>query len=212
MRLIGIKGRLHSGKDTAVEYIKQAAGPGCRVERTGFADKMKRSGLEALGYDTTDWTNEDVLEWANAIKESGTVTVSMDSSTTSITGREFWQRYGTEAHRDIFWQEFWVDALFSPGLIGNPIGLAKAFPDTDILVVTDCRFTNEAERILNLGGSVWQIDAERRLGPLPEGTHISEQPLPPEYVTLKVPNNTTLEQFGVAVRAAYDLEIGGVQC
>lgn len=212
MKLIGIKGRLHSGKDTTVEYIRQAAGPQATVDRAGFADKMKRSGLEALGYDTTNWPIERVLEVANEIKECGDIIVVLnDRESSRINGRLFWQRYGTEAHRDIFWQEFWVDALFPVGLIGNPIGLAKAFPGTDILVVTDCRFPNEAERILDLGGDVWQIEAEGRLGPLPEDAHVSEYPLPPEYVTLTVPNNGTLDQFEVAVRSTYSLTIGGLQ-
>lgn len=220
MKLIGINGRLRSGKDTAVAFIREAAHPRV-VERTGFADKIKLSGVRALGFDPA--TVEEAVEIANRIKEAGSVvsTWSIDDPKPSprdatdfrrrtqilksktITGREFWQRYGTEAHREVFETDFWVNHLLpTPGMGGSP---SARFPGVDVLCITDVRYPNEARRILDLGGVVWQIDAEQRLGPLPEGSHPSEYPLPPEYVTIRVPNNTTIEQFQVACRTAWEL-------
>jgi len=41
----------------------------------------------------------------------------------SITGRQALQRYGTEGHRDVFGEDFWVDALlpvdsYTEGTVG----------------------------------------------------------------------------------------------
>jgi hypothetical protein len=201
MNLIGINGRMHSGKDTAVQYIKQAAGPQCRVQREGFADRMKLSGVRALGFDPP--SIEAALEIANAIKEQGTIEIQWDGHGQVITGREFWQRYGTEAHREVFGDPFWVDVLLPiNGTINHTF--AK-WPDADVLVITDVRFPNEAERILDLGGHVWKIDADTRLGPLPPGSHVSEHGLPDEHLTAIIPNNGTLEQFEAAVISTWRL-------
>lgn len=218
MRLIGIKGRLHSGKDTALSYIRDAAGSRALVRREGFADRMKLSGLAALGFPLPDDIDE-ALALANAIKETGTITTTYiddygDTVWNQIDGRQWWQRYGTEAHRDIFEQEFWVNVLLpQPSndpeapcrIYENSLALRQKFPSVDVLVITDCRFPNEADRILRLGGEVWMLDAEKRLGPLPPGSHISEHPLPSHLVTCTIPNNGSLEQFEAAIHTAYDL-------
>lgn len=212
-RLIGLNGRLHSGKDSACDAIVEIASPS-RVQRAAFADKLKMSACAALGIPFTDAA--DAVRICNMLKEKASINVftwadegviGMDHV---LTGREYLQWYGTESHRDIFGTDFWVDALlpkpskhwerYEPY---NQPYLNQAFPDADVVVITDVRFPNEAERILDLGGEVWCIDAEERLGPLPEDAHVSERPLPPEYITHIVSNNHTLETFQNVLRKAY---------
>lgn len=232
MILIGLKGRLHSGKDTALEYIRKAAGPQLRVERAGFADKMKLSGVRALGFNPKDVA--EAVEIADDLKENYFVSVTSspdsrpismverkknggyDVRPASISGREFWQRYGTEAHRQVYGDLFHVDALLPrpsehPSRdnreCDNASALRQTFPGVDVLVVTDARFPNEAHRIIALGGQVWYIDADERLGPLPEDAHISEHPFPPEIPVVRVPNNGTLEQFEYSIQVAWKLGV-----
>lgn len=209
MYLIGLNGRLHSGKDTAYEALRDGLN-GDIVQRVAFADKVKLSGMAALGL--TQGTDEDTIALANRLKEVGTITVSCNMHAAEyahdhpqehvISGREFWQWYGTEAHRDIFDDQFWVNALL-PKPYTNVIApqamndnqISLAFPDVDVLVITDCRFVNEATRIIELGGEVWHLDAERRLGPLPEDAHPSEHPLPAEYITRTIDANDSPTVF-----------------
>lgn len=217
MQLIALNGRAHSGKDTAYTMIDALVREqGGVAERICFADKLKLSGMRALGFDPE--STAEAVATADVLKEHGYVTTTWKDEHNnlvkkSVSGREFWQLYGTEAHRDVFGKDFWVDALLPlppATLLGEPehnMGyfLSARYPGVDVLVETTTRFPNEAERVLNLGGQVWRIDANVRLGPLPESAHESERGLPPEYITLTVPNNHSLESFEIALRAAWRL-------
>lgn len=218
MRLIGLNGRLHSGKDTAFDYIEDAAGR-ANVKREGFADRMKLSGLWALGFEPQ--SADDALEIANALKDNGRIQTFFNThekvpQMRVLTGRKFWQLYGTESHRNVFGTDFWVDVLLPQAHEApehwqrrehNERALQRQFPDVDVLVITDVRFENEADRILRLGGEIWYIDAEERLGPLPPDAHPSEHPLPEHLITVTVPNNTTLEQFQIACRMTFEIGV-----
>lgn len=211
MILIGMKGRLRSGKDSAFEILNESLVS--TVTRASFADKMKLSGVRALGFKPDPESVNDAVNLANQIKEEGYITTRTGEGIShTITGRQFWQFYGTEAHREVFGDNFWVDALLprpsehpvrDVRQTDNAVALRDAYPDTDILIVTDVRFPSEAKRVLALGGEVWQIDAEKRLGPLTTNAHVSEQPLPPELVTRTIDNNESLNSFVYNVTSAY---------
>jgi hypothetical protein len=222
MRLIGLNGRLHSGKDTAVEFIRGAA-LGEEVQRIGFADKLKLSAARALGF---DGTVEQAVAFCNHLKENFEIrlvdqrTSKLNAPYRRVSGREYLQWYGTEAHRQVFDDQFWVNALL-PQRLGdkstfgeqewmeadtrraNRKALEYCFPNADVVVVTDVRFPNEAARIIELGGEVWHIDATDRLGPLPEDAHVSEHPLAGELITKVVSNNDDHDAFEHAIRNAF---------
>jgi hypothetical protein len=231
MKIIALNGRLKSGKDTACETIQQV-GSG-NVRREGFADRMKVSGVLALGYKPT--SIQEALVIANRLKDTGqvvsrfvngeptfgkrpdgTLGYNAQMQQTAIDGRTFWQLYGTEAHREVFGTDFWVDALLPDAprsyILNTDLdkaqqeaiqrALAERFPGVDTLVITDCRFESEAQRALDLGGEVWLIDADERLGPLPPDAHASEQGLPAHLITRTIYNNGTLEAFRQATLAA----------
>lgn len=216
MRLIGLNGRLHSGKDTTFEAIdRYALSQNLIALRRAFADPLKVSGMRSLGFDNT---HEELVALANELKETGRITVTWQAGTKllskSITGRTLWQLYGTEAHRaddlgSSFSEDFWVDNLLpydeSAGRIDTVEGTTakprfwhnfkeELYGYADFAVVTDVRFANEATRIIDLGGEVWHIDADERLGPNKD-EHASEQPLPPEFITTTIDNNGSLEAF-----------------
>lgn len=164
--LLGLNGRLKSGKDTTFGII-QELNP--EAERVSFADALKDSAAASLGM---------TRELAEALKEHENISISIagTSSLSSLlsselaaeatrwkmTMREFMQWYGTEGHRDLFGDDFWVD---------------RALPkDLDhhgrLLVVTDMRFPNEIQRVKDLGGYCVKIDRNVQTA---HGTHASEQ-------------------------------------
>ena len=206
--LIGLHGRKGSGKDTAFGYIEDwAEGRGLTAARRGFADKLKHSALLALGFQIAE---QDAIVLADSLKNLGEITTVIPGQSVlyTIEGRKFLQLYGKEAHRDIFGDDFWVDALLPGGFVnawpadfdGHTTRPAwhRNFDFADICVITDCRFGNEAQRIRDLGGVVWAIDR-----PVVEDgdDHVSEISLPPELVDLTIDNNGSLHKFGVEINS-----------
>lgn len=226
MKLIGIHGRYGSGKDTAFEVIDQwASDRGLLAKRRAFADAMKVSGMRALGF--SGWFDDDfdgrLFEVANRVKESGRITTTwLDENGVlqgkTVTGRELWQEYGTSGHRhpdlgSSFSDDFWVNNIL-------PFGMERGTGDdyrpkwwenfreswagfADFAVVPDVRFVNEAQRIIDLGGEVWYINVEERLG-LDHDGHLSEKKLPSEYLSRTIDNNTTEIDFVDNVIAAIE--------
>lgn len=206
MLLIGLKGRYGAGKDTLAAHVA-AALPGVQIKRAAFADKLKMSAAVALGF--VPQNVEEAVRMMDDLKSGdvfvrmpvgqpslqkfpdGTLGMAVPMHTHTVSGRKYLQIYGTEAHRDVFGLDFWVDALLP---MGGP-WFSQLFPDTDVLFVTDTRFPNEAVRVRDLGGHVWAVGAEGRLGPLPEDAHASECHLSVDMVDRVWDNNGTPEEF-----------------
>lgn len=150
-RLIGLAGRSGAGKDTAFQFLADSLP--FQFERRAFADSMKASAMAAFGLSA---------DLADEFKTRATVTVAFGENepVVSLTGREFIQRYGTEAHRHIFGDEFWIDRTLTD------------FQPQAITVVTDVRLDNEADAIRALDGEVWLI--ERPGDRIAESGHITE--------------------------------------
>lgn len=210
--IIGLNGRLHSGKDTAFAEIDlYFAASGLKAKRIAFADPLKLSAALALGYQPKN--AEEAVAICNDLKEYGIIAIGdtrtaqgddgemwINSEDCGLTGREYLQFYGTEAHRNVFGKDFWVDACLPASLSD----VDDKYLDANVLVVTDVRFENEAQRILDLGGEVWQIAATERLGPLPDDAHPSEHPLPSALITHTVDNNNSIKEFALNLHAALD--------
>lgn len=223
-KLIGLHGKARSGKDTTADLIQAW----CKTHnftsaRQGFADKLKISAAHTLG------VFENEIEFCNKLKgdyERGFIEVRMANNgegpnavVSQITGREFLQYYGTEAHRDVFGSDFWIDSLLprteekyghrseEETYGGVTSGGASRLPDwwanfrvgaspvADFCLVTDVRFDNEAERILELGGEVWRIVRDGSGA----GEHASEVELPGELVNVTIDNNESLNDLSEAV-------------
>lgn len=200
MNLIGINGFRGTGKDTAYSFIQEAYGPAAR--RRAFADKLKVMAALALGYEGSP---EKLIQDMNHMKDGGDVVSRIYTrERTKITGRKYLQLFGAKA-REVFGDGFWVDQVVPYDLDAcNALWENEtAFNDTYLgeptyACVTDVRYPNEAERILALGGVVWQII---RPGIESDG-HSSEQPLPLHLVTTVIENNGTLGQYEDVVLAA----------
>jgi hypothetical protein len=190
--LIGLNGRLKSGKDTTFEIIRDLYPD---AERISFAEKLKVSAENLLKFDreTLDFLKNDEQVFLTLMQEGSSAAPRgfIALPELKMTMREFLQRYGTESHREVFGTDFWVD---------------MALPlDTDhsnrILVVTDMRFPNEVARVRELGGITWKIE---RASETSFGAHPSEQDVDDD-IDVFIDNNGTLEDLRVAVRFEFEV-------
>jgi hypothetical protein len=127
-----------------------------------------------------------------------------------LTGREYLQNLGSWG-RKVFGDTFWIDQVLptpslaseaaeASGIDWNARNLERMYPGIDTLCITDTRYANEAERILALGGVVWEVV---KPGASSDG-HDSEQVLDRALITRTIVNDGTLEDLYDQVSAAYD--------
>lgn len=179
--ILGLHGRLGSGKDTVLERM-QVLYPGEFV-RHSFADRLKASACALLDIDLElmeqlkrDEDFNFLSIWDPAMEREGSPLVEM-------TMRTFLQRFGTEAHRDVFGDSFWVDQAMGPALEDEARGLT--------VVYSDLRFSNEGEAVLARGGTIWLVQ-----GPVRDtGTHASETPLPDSMISFVLDNTNRTDGF-----------------
>ena len=190
MRIIGLTGPARTGKDTAAHAIRTLYAGRGEVKIEGFAWRLKLSAYRLF---KPDATREEALAWADEIKTTGRVSAFVGPSADDdihITGRQYLQRYGTEAHRDVFSKDFWLDAVIPVQPISDVVDdLICTRDDCAALVIPDVRFTNEAERIAEVGGEVWRLS---RPGTAAVDAHASEVPIPADLVNHELVNDGTI--------------------
>lgn len=186
--LIGLNGRKRAGKDTVYSRVAHIMADVMPVERASFADLLYRSAAASL-----DVTVAQLQEWKS--KPTYRVQVAFDDGARRWTYsdhsiREYLQRYGTEAHREVFGDDFWVEQ----------VSLAHA---DRIVLVTDVRFPNEAEAVRRAGGVVVEV-----IGPMGRATpdtHASEAPLPDYLVDGVIYNTERNDSFVKLDTAVHEL-------
>lgn len=196
--LIGFHARKQGGKDTAYERLTHLVEnvlvwKSVPVERVSFADLLYRSAAAALGV-----TVEELYEWKvdpdvriEIVRYQdgepaergylGPVPFKERVILHSLNFRQYLQFYGTEAHRDIFGQDFWVDAV-------------EMYHEGRIVAVTDARFVNEAEAIREYGGVIVSLIGPPEVEHAGDG-HDSEKPLPPELIDFVIDNSVRDDGF-----------------
>lgn len=131
--LIGINGKLGSGKDTLASLIKKHASVNNVVNKS-FAYKLKIMGAFLTGTEEPLWFSQ---EGKNVMLPAWGMTIG-----------EFQQKLGTEAIRNGLHTNAWVLALMA---------------DYDKIfnwIITDVRFPNEADVVKEHGGIVIRIDGD----------------------------------------------------
>jgi energy-coupling factor transporter ATP-binding protein EcfA2 len=103
-----------------------------------------------------------------------------------LTPRFFMQRLGTEFGRDLIGPELWVRATMQ----------AADEKHTNLTVIDDVRFTNEAEAIRKRGGLIIEL---RRDGAEYNIEHASEAGLPRELIHTSIDNSGDPKRVALAV-------------
>lgn len=183
--LIGIAGKLKSGKDTTFNVIKELKP---EAEKISFAAKLKESAAAVLDIDLESLEylkNEEKIRYSPlTVGWSGG---SLPYKAGSFNVRQFLQRYGAEAHRDVFGENFWVDQV-----IPSDLNHTNKF-----LVVTDMRFPNEVDRVIELGGYTVRVN---RITETAHSDHSSEQDIADELIDWELDNTGTIEQLKINVK------------
>lgn len=202
--IIGINGKIGSGKDTVGKIIQWLTKPELDGQYIGFqtyddytlqklspfkikkfAGKLKQigsilSGIDAGMFEDQDFKKLDMApEWG-------------------MTYREFLQKLGTEAMRDGLHTNVWVNALFADY---QPIGWEPE--DVSNWIITDMRFPNEMEAVVEKNGITIRVvrDYALRGGPEdPKNLHPSETALDGHTMHYEIINDGTIEDLVEKVR------------
>ncbi len=155
--IVGISGKARSGKDTFADML---AGEMNRTSyppfvAMAFAHELKIKCMEAfdLSYEQL-WGEEKEVPDKRYMKPtarvSGTLEPPPDAPGLYWTGREIMQEFGG-FYRTID-NEFWIKNLF------------KTAEDKDYtnIIITDVRYINEADYILDKGGYVVRVERESK--------------------------------------------------
>jgi len=176
--LIGINGKKYAGKNTVGDILARNHG----FRTASFADPLKRSFAALL--DVPVAFIETFKSDPGAIFG---ITVAEHQIVRAMTLREALQRYGTEAHRDVFGSDFWVD-----------YAMANLPGDGEAVCFTDARFDNELSAIIAKGGVNIRVE---RPGLDDSDTHASEADPDPALIGYVIENDGTIEELEEKVAA-----------
>lgn len=172
--IIGLTGYAQSGKDTVANILVENFG----YTRIAFADKIREFLYETNPmYDSV--VGEPLFVKAKVDRDG------WEEAKKSPHIRRLLQTSGVAA-RKVFGENFWVQqALKDVHFEGN-------------YVITDVRFTNEADIIKKYDNSqLWRV---KRLGVEAVNSHVSETELDGYPVDQIFINNTTIEDLEVLVK------------
>lgn len=180
--LIGLSGRAGSGKDTTANLlVGEFMKVGAQVKTLSFAGKLKEVVcdvfcLDPVVFEDRGLKNQPMLELQGK------------------TPREVAQFLGTEAFRAIR-SEVWVDYAIRQAQKYLAQGIS--------VIITDCRFLNEADAIASYGGHVVSIERDSvEVYDHPSETAIDE--IKARYATATIQNNGSMRELAVEVKKFYD--------
>jgi hypothetical protein len=171
MLLIGLHGPAGSGKTTVGQILGRLG-----FDRYAFADPLK-AGLDAmfdLGDSLHGREKERIVPWIGK------------------SVRELMQTLGTEWGRGMVDEDIWLRCA-ARAIDESTAGSSRG------LVITDVRFSNEAQWIRKRGGRVWHI--QRPIIPI-TGHHSSEAGIPRGVADIVVLNTGDVEDLVFSVARA----------
>ena len=160
--IVGISGRMGSGKDTVAEIIKRQF-KDKNFEIISFADPLKNFCVQYLGLSYDDvYTQEGKMKF---------------NEFWNMTNREILQKVGTDALRNGFDKDVWVK-IMELHILNNS---QKNF------IIPDVRFDNEAELVNKHSGIMLNIVRDC----VNKDTHVSEKGISKELILFNINNNKT---------------------
>jgi|SRR5690554_132546 len=214
MKIIGLAGRKRSGKDTVASILRN----NYNFSQLAYADSLKAVVKTLTGVEEPEdkesevefkidvWDIVDISKEIdiNPITLSSLLFINLKpwligaesggSIPYKIPYRKLVQLVGTDVVRTIN-DDIWIERC------EKRIDLLKKLNVSGI-VVSDVRFNNEAQHILNMGGEVWQIERQG----LMSDTHSSEVGIDSKYVSKVLYNNSTIEELELQVIKAMQEE------
>ena len=132
--IIGISGKIGSGKTTFSNLLAENLQKNYKVRFINFADKLKEICFILTGHRGLTQEDKQVFlpDWNKTVGQ-------------------ILQQLGTEVMRDNFDSDVWVKSTLSE---------IKRDEETDIFIIGDCRFENEANAIKNSGGILFRINGD----------------------------------------------------
>jgi hypothetical protein len=155
--LIGISGKISSGKDLAGKILNDLSGN--IFENKKFADKLKDMVCLLIGCTREQLEDRDFKEkelgeeWRQYFNDDYDLVCEKESTFSSLlTPRKLLQLLGTEAGRQVIHNNIWVNALFADYDTSSNY-------DSN-WIITDVRFPNECQAIKDRGGIVIKINRD----------------------------------------------------
>lgn len=169
--IIGLSGWARSGKDTIADYLEKERG----FVKIAFADPMREALYKLDPYIQVGEFNRVSL--ASSVNHFGWETLKDLSEDV----RPLMQRLGTEVGRNMFGEDFWVNLTM------------QIAENCENVVISDCRFVNEADAIRRAGGNVWRVV---RKDVYAANDHVSERALDayPNFDAI-LDNSSTIENL-----------------
>jgi ABC-type oligopeptide transport system ATPase subunit len=184
VNLIGLSGRIGSGKDTVGAIIQELTRP----EIEGYVTFINGEWKPALG--GSDWR---IRKYAYKLKQIASILIGIPiekfedhefkkselGPEWGMTVRSFLQKLGTEAVRNGLHDHAWINALFAD------------FTEDSKWIITDVRYPNEYEAIKQRGGIMIRVNR----GEQSKDAHISETALDEFKFDYVIDNNGNLDDL-----------------
>ena len=215
--LIGISGKMGSGKDTVGKMLQYLSSR--TLERKSdyqikkFADKLKDMVCLLIGctreqLEDREFKEKELGEEWNKLDKIALLAYNKDNPLchekgylhNTMTVRKLLQLLGTEAGREIIHPNIWVNALFADYKVYHepsmyPNGGGGKAPNW---IITDVRFPNEAKAIKDRGGIVIRVnrlDVDKFTANFPQTLHPSETALDDYEFDRVIDNNGSIEEL-----------------
>jgi hypothetical protein len=228
--IIGINGKIGSGKDTVGKIIQWLTKPEPDGQYIGFqtyddytleklspfkikkfAGKLKQIASLLTGIDVEKFEDQEFKKTSLGSEWNRLLYATLDDKNpllSVMSVREFLQKLGTEAMREGLHTNVWVNALFADYtpthyLIGAfDTKLTDGDPIYPNWIITDMRFPNEMEAVeLRKGVTIKVVRPGTSVG-----THPSETALDDAYFDHVISNDGTIEDLIEKVRQILTIE------
>jgi len=203
--IIGISGRIASGKNTVGDIIEKLCltNNGPKFEQKSFAGKLKQIASLLTGIPVEDFEDQEFkksylgAEWGTVESNPlNAVPVFEDVAFNHLMSvRELLQKLGTEAIRDGLHPNAWVNALMCE--YKRP-KMSEYNPSN--WIITDVRFPNELEAVEDVKGLTLKVVRPVEKSKTPARLHPSETSLDKAEFDYEIINDGSIEDLIKKVR------------